>query len=134
MTVISSPKAIEIFSLSVLKSALTLEMKGLRRKGPSALAIAKQRLGLSGGTAKTVLPLLVAHVQHLENDYATAQSEARLARPFYDEGAAAARCSGLGMLDCPYETTAPQETELYKRTVRARTAWMEGFQNAQVAA
>lgn len=130
--VIDKQKEIEIASLLSLKGALKLEIVGMRRRGASALSIAKKRLGLSGGTTKTVFPLLVAHIHKLEENYAHDVSEQRLLKPFHDEGAAA-KATGCGRTGCPYETKAPEGTVEYARVQKVRTAWMTGFQNASVS-
>lgn len=45
-TVATGPHAVELFHLLALKGALRLEGLGLRRRGRSALSIAKQTTGL----------------------------------------------------------------------------------------
>jgi hypothetical protein len=55
MIVCDTPEKIEAFRLLALKGALSLEVKGLKRRGRSALSIVKAEFGLKG-TAKTVLP------------------------------------------------------------------------------
>ncbi len=55
MLVLDTPESINAFRLLALKLALGLEMKGLKRRGRSALSIIKAEFGLKG-TAKTVLP------------------------------------------------------------------------------
>lgn len=55
MIVADTPEKIEAFRLLALKGALSLEAKGLKRRGRSALSIVKAEFGLKG-TCKTVLP------------------------------------------------------------------------------
>jgi hypothetical protein len=55
MIVADTPEKIEAFRLLALKGALSLESKGLKRRGRSALSIVKAEFGLKG-TAATVLP------------------------------------------------------------------------------
>jgi hypothetical protein len=55
MIVADTPEKIEAFRLLALKGALSLEVKGMKRRGRSALSIVKAEFGLKG-TAKTVLP------------------------------------------------------------------------------
>ncbi len=42
-TALDKPEQISLASLAVLRSALLLEMKGMKKRGQSALAIAKAR-------------------------------------------------------------------------------------------
>lgn len=47
-TVLETPEQIESFRLLALRSALKLECKGLKRRGPSAASIIKKETGLKG--------------------------------------------------------------------------------------
>jgi hypothetical protein len=53
---------IDLVSLLTLKGALKLEALGMRRSGPSALSVAKRRLGITG-TRAAVLAALVAEIE-----------------------------------------------------------------------
>jgi hypothetical protein len=55
MIVCDTPEKIEAFRLLALRGALSLETKGLKRRGRSVLSIIKAEFGLRG-TSKTVLP------------------------------------------------------------------------------
>jgi len=59
--VINTPEQIELYRLYVLKSALKLEITGMKRKGKSAYSIIKQELGLTGSKSK-VLDKLKAQI------------------------------------------------------------------------
>ncbi len=48
---------IPAFRMLALKGALKLESKGLKRRGPSALAIVRAETGLKARTAAAMLPL-----------------------------------------------------------------------------
>jgi hypothetical protein len=54
MSVLTTPEQINKFQLLTLKSALGLEIKGLKRRGKSANTIACQLLGLPKGTKKEI--------------------------------------------------------------------------------
>lgn len=54
--ILTKPEDIQAFRLLALKGALSLESKGLRRRGRSALSVVKQEFGLKGRTAADVLP------------------------------------------------------------------------------
>lgn len=47
-TVINTPAGIDFFQLAARKGALSLELKGLGRRGQSAYSICKQEYGLKG--------------------------------------------------------------------------------------
>ena len=51
---------IETVRLLALKGALRLEAAGMRRRGPSALALAREASGLKARTAAEMLPQFVA--------------------------------------------------------------------------
>jgi hypothetical protein len=49
-TVIDTPAGIERFGLVSLRASVRLEMKGLKRRGESAMKMAKRELGRRGKT------------------------------------------------------------------------------------
>ena len=57
MTMLTQPNQIALFRLMSLRSMLTLEIKGMTRRGRSAYAIIKDELGLKG-TKQRVLDQL----------------------------------------------------------------------------
>jgi hypothetical protein len=67
MTVIDTPEGIELFRILALKCALSLETKGLMRRGRSAYALVKEEFGFKGSKVK-VLAQLEAHIEGLKND------------------------------------------------------------------
>jgi hypothetical protein len=54
MSALTTPEQINRFQLLTLKSALGLEIKGLKGRGKSANTVACQLLGLPKGTKKTI--------------------------------------------------------------------------------
>jgi hypothetical protein len=54
MSVLTTPEQINRFQLLTLKSALGLEIKGLKGRGKSANTMACQLLGLPKGTKKEI--------------------------------------------------------------------------------
>ena len=54
MSILNTPEQINRFKLLTLKSALGLEIKGLKGRGKSANTIACQILGLPKGTKKEI--------------------------------------------------------------------------------
>ena len=58
--VLDTPEQIEAFRLLTLKAMLKLEAKGMKRRGPSALALVRAATGLKARTASAMLPLYVA--------------------------------------------------------------------------
>ena len=54
MSVLTTPEQINKFQLLTLKSALGLEIKGLKGRGKSANTMACQLLGLPKGTKKEI--------------------------------------------------------------------------------
>lgn len=58
---VTGAEDIELFRLIALKGALKLENMGMRRRGRSALSIAKEFLGVKG-TRASVLAALVAEI------------------------------------------------------------------------
>jgi len=62
MTMLTQPNQIALFRLMALRSMLTLEMKGMARRGRSAYAIIKDELGLKG-TRQRVLEQLDAIIE-----------------------------------------------------------------------
>jgi len=54
MSVLTTPEQINRFQLLTLKSALGLEIKGLKGRGKSANTVACQLLGLPKGTKKEI--------------------------------------------------------------------------------
>jgi hypothetical protein len=50
--IIDTPEGIEFFQMCALEGAIKLEMKGLKRRGRSAYAIAKEKYGLRGSRAR----------------------------------------------------------------------------------
>lgn len=61
MNVLTTPEQINKFQLLALKSALGLEIKGLKGRGKSANTMACQLLGLPKGTRKEIT---YAHLVH----------------------------------------------------------------------
>jgi hypothetical protein len=61
MNVLNTPEQINKFQLLALKSALGLEIKGLKGRGKSANTMACQLLGLPKGTRKEIT---YAHLVH----------------------------------------------------------------------
>ena len=59
-TVIFTGADVERYRLITIKSALRLEAAGMRRRGPSALALAREVSGLKARTAAEMLPQFVA--------------------------------------------------------------------------
>jgi len=59
-TVLHTTEQIYAFRLLTLRSMLKLETKGMKRRGPSALAIVKAETGLKARTAAAMLPLYTA--------------------------------------------------------------------------
>ena len=57
-----TPELIRGYMLLVLKGALKLESLGIRRKGPSALALVKS-IGIKARTAKAAMPLFDAYLK-----------------------------------------------------------------------
>lgn len=55
MTVLDTPKQIEMYRLLVLKRALRLESMGIKRNGRSATVIVKEILGLPKSTKREVV-------------------------------------------------------------------------------
>ena len=66
MTTINTPEGIDFAQLCALKGALSLECKGMTRRGRSAYAIAKERYGLRGSKAKVLEQLQRMVDQELE--------------------------------------------------------------------
>lgn len=58
--VLYTPDQIEAFRLVTLRSMLRLEAAGMKRRGPSALAIVRKETGLKARTAAAMLPLYTA--------------------------------------------------------------------------
>ena len=55
MAVLNTPEQINLFRLATMRSALTLEVKGMKRsRGPSAYALAKQEFGFKGNKTKVL--------------------------------------------------------------------------------
>ena len=57
-----TPDSIQAYRMLALKGALKLESLGIRRKGPSALALVKS-LGIKARTAKAAMPLFDAYLR-----------------------------------------------------------------------
>lgn len=57
-----TPEMIDRVYLITLRSMLKLEAVGMRKRGPSALSMAK-KLGYKGKTAKAILPLFEADLR-----------------------------------------------------------------------
>lgn len=53
-TVIDTPEGIALYRLIALKGALKLEALGMKRRGQSALSIAKREYGCKGNRAKVL--------------------------------------------------------------------------------
>lgn len=64
MTVIDTPEGIAFFQLAARRSALRLEIMGMRRRGRSAYSIAKSEYGLRG-SRESVLAQLQAMVDSI---------------------------------------------------------------------
>lgn len=60
---ITTPEQIELYRLYVLKSALKLEISGMKRKGQSAYSIIKQELGFTGSRSKVLDKLKIQIVK-----------------------------------------------------------------------
>jgi hypothetical protein len=58
--VLDTPDQINAFRLLTLRSMLRLEAAGMKRRGPSALAIVKAETGLKARTAAAMIPLYSA--------------------------------------------------------------------------
>jgi hypothetical protein len=56
-----TPEKIQFFRLCVLRGALRLEAAGMKKRGPSALSIAKG-MGFKAKTAKEMLALIQAEI------------------------------------------------------------------------
>lgn len=56
-TVVSTPEGIEFFQLIARRGALSLELKGLHRRGRSAYSICKQVYGLKGSRESVLAQL-----------------------------------------------------------------------------
>lgn len=54
---LTTPDAINAYRMLALRGALKLEARGMKRRGPSALAIVKLETGLKARTAAAMLPL-----------------------------------------------------------------------------
>lgn len=48
MTILETPKQIELFRMRALRGALKMEIFGMKRRGQSAYSIIKQEFGLKG--------------------------------------------------------------------------------------
>ena len=57
MNAIATPSAIGLYRMKVLRSAIGLEIKGMKRRGRSAYAIAKCEFGLRGNRASVYAAL-----------------------------------------------------------------------------
>ena len=64
MTVISGKENVDRARLVFLKSALSLEVKGMKKRGRSAYAIVKEELGFTG-SKQGVLDQLIKHIKDL---------------------------------------------------------------------
>jgi hypothetical protein len=58
-----TPAKIRHFQLCALKGAVSLEAKGMKRRGQSALSIAKKNWGFKAKTAKDMLEILKYEVE-----------------------------------------------------------------------
>jgi len=58
--VLHTPEQINAYRLLTLKAMLSLEAKGMKRRGSSALALVRAETGLKARTAAAMLPLYVA--------------------------------------------------------------------------
>jgi hypothetical protein len=54
MQVYDTPEAIDSFRMRALKSALKMEIFGMKRRGQSAYSIIKQEFGLKGNKQKVL--------------------------------------------------------------------------------
>ena len=66
-TIADTPGTIRAFSLLALKGALYLESKGMKRRGMSALAVARAQFpqAVTARTAAAALPQLVAKLREM---------------------------------------------------------------------
>ena len=48
MNIIDNPEDIDLYSIMTKRSALVMEMKGMKRRGRSAYSIIKEEFGLKG--------------------------------------------------------------------------------------
>lgn len=62
---LSSKEQIDRYRLSVLRAALTLECKGMTRRGRSVYAIIKEEFGFTGNK-QTVLEKLDSHIKAID--------------------------------------------------------------------
>ena len=133
MTVIDKPYQIEFASLLALRGALWLELKGMKRRGRSAYATAKERLKINGNK-QAVYTQLCEHVEKLKLANYTEEellsvSEQRLMKPFKDEGWDACN-AGDAKSDCPYGMSQALTAAQVPAHVKARRAWMDGYDAA----
>ena len=52
MNIIDNPEDIDLYSIMTKRSALVMEMKGMKRRGRSAYSIIKEEFGLKGSKQK----------------------------------------------------------------------------------
>jgi hypothetical protein len=52
MTALTTPEQIALFRIAALKQAVKLELMGLRRRGRSATAIAREEMGLKKSASR----------------------------------------------------------------------------------
>ena len=57
MSTLTTPQQIDRFRVYVLMSALSLEIKGLKRRGPSAYSIIKSEFNLKGSRENVLAQL-----------------------------------------------------------------------------
>lgn len=67
MTIVHTPEGIEFFRLLSLRGALSLECKGMTRRGRSAYSAVKDMLEVKGRPKKTVLlAMLDEHIDKIK--------------------------------------------------------------------
>ena len=52
MNIIDNPEDIDLYSIMTKRSALVLEMRGMKRRGRSAYSLIKEEFGLKGNKQK----------------------------------------------------------------------------------
>jgi hypothetical protein len=71
MTAISDPEKIALFRLCTLRTALRLEINGMRRAGKSSYSILKTEYGYSGTRAA----VLAAVISDIQSAFATLENQ-----------------------------------------------------------
>ena len=71
MNIIDKPEDIDLYSIVTKRSALALEMKGMKRRGRSAYSIIKEEFGLKGSKQKVfeqLTEIIEAIKEHREGE------------------------------------------------------------------